>query len=663
LPHDNRADELFLNDAAASLLGVTIGDTVHYTIYKYQELFRADGTLDPDAPFTPVRFTVVGTGSTLDDLLANENQDTSEGYVSPAFTQKYLDRSSFQIAGVFLRNGATDIPRFTEALNRRLGGNRVQLQTLAARERQFQDVSEPYTTALWLFGLAAAFAAVVVVVQALARVVAIDASDNAVLVALGASGSVRRGVAAGRALAAVLLGAVSAVVLAVALSPVFPLGRARRAEPDPGLRVDGLVLGLGFVAILIVLVTPVVLTAWRATRRRGAADAAARSRPSFSAERLADAGTPTAVVAGVRFAFRDPAGQRISMVATLTGLVVAIATIVAALTFGTSLERMVTTPARYGWTWNVLIDTSDRGAEREVVDAVTSDRRLAAMTIGARGNVELDGQQVSGYGLDPIRGHALPSASKGRLPQSPDEIAAGARTLHQLGKGVGDTVRATTPDGEHVTLRIVGRTALPSLALDGTEGLGEGVVFTRQGLGDLDPNGPSFFLADLAPGVSIAKVRRTYREIAQTFGPQRPGAIGTYEKVRETPLFLAGLLALLGAGVLVHLLVTSVRERRRELAVLKTIGFTRRQIATAVGAQATTVVAVALVIGIPLGLIIGRVTWSRFAANIGVVAGVVWPSLGVVAVVVAALVVGNVAAAFPARSAARTRAAVVLRSE
>jgi hypothetical protein len=256
LPRTNRADELFLNDEAASLLGVKVGDTVHYTIYKYAELFRSDGSLDPDAPFMPVRFTVVGTGSTLDDLLANENQTTAEAYVSPAFTQRYLDRASFQIAGVFLRHGAADIPHFSAALNRRLGGNRVQLQTLAARERQFRDVSEPYTTALWLFGLAAAFAAAVVVVQALTRLVGIDASDNGVLVALGASGGARRGIAAGRALAAVLLGAVLAVVLALALSPIFPLGRARRAEPDPGLRIDGLVLGLGFVVILVVLVTP-----------------------------------------------------------------------------------------------------------------------------------------------------------------------------------------------------------------------------------------------------------------------------------------------------------------------------------------------------------------------------------------------------------------------
>ena len=201
--------------------------------------------------------------------------------------------------------------------------------------------------------------------------------------------------------------------------------------------MDHLVLGLGFVAMLVVLSAPIAFTAWHATRRRDVGEAAGGARRSYSAERLADAGTPTAVVTGVRFAFRDPAGQRISMVATLTGLVVAIATVVAALTFGTSLNRMVTTPERYGWTWGVLIDTSDRGAPPEVVDAVSADHRITGLTVGARGDVQLDGQPLSGYGFDPVRGHVLPTASKGRLPVSPDEIAVGATTLHRLGKGVG----------------------------------------------------------------------------------------------------------------------------------------------------------------------------------------------------------------------------------
>ena len=75
------------------------------------------------------------------------------------------------------------------------------------------------------------------------------------------------------------------------------------------------------------------------------------------------------------------------------------------------------------------------------------------------------------------------------------------------------------------------------------------------------------------------------------------------QRIRATPIVLAGLLAVLGVGVLAHLLVTSIRKRRRDLAVIKTLGATRRQLASAVAWQATTLVAVALVVGVPLGTV------------------------------------------------------------
>jgi len=345
-------------------------------------------------------------------------------------------------------------------------------------------------------------------------------------------------------------------------------------------------------------------------------------------------------------------------------LVVAAATVVAALTFGTSLDRMIETPARYGWSWDAITDTYDSGASPELIAALRDDERVSGLSIGTRGNVVLDDAPVTAYGFERARGHALPVASDGRMPRRADEVALGAETLRTLGKDVGDSLAASLPDGSVARLQIVGRTALPALALNGTDGLGDGAALTKAGLARLDPTAkPSFFLVDLAPGATVAQLQRTYGDNSTTLGPQRPGAILTYGDVRFTPLFLAGLLGLLGVCVLVHLLVTSVRTRRRDLAVLKTIGFTRRQITTAVAAQATTLVLVALVIAIPFGIVIGRVTWSSFADNLGVVAGVVIPVAAVLGVAVIALLIGNAAAAFPARRAARTRAALVLRSE
>ena len=53
---------------------------------------------------------------------------------------------------------------------------------------------------------------------------------------------------------------------------------------------------------------------------------------------------------------------------------------------------------------------------------------------------------------------------------------------------------------------------------------------------------------------------------------------------------------------------TSVRRRRRDLALLKTLGFTQRQLAAAVAWQATVIGAIGITLGIPLGMVLGHQT-------------------------------------------------------
>ena len=79
------------------------------------------------------------------------------------------------------------------------------------------------------------------------------------------------------------------------------------------------------------------------------------------------------------------------------------------------------------------------------------------------------------------------------------------------------------------------------------------------------------------------------------------------------------MFSIVAFATLVHVLVTSVRRRRRDLAILRTIGFTRRQISRTVAWQAATIAAAALAIGIPLGVVVGRFAWSLFASRLGVV--------------------------------------------
>jgi putative ABC transport system permease protein len=129
------------------------------------------------------------------------------------------------------------------------------------------------------------------------------------------------------------------------------------------------------------------------------------------------------------------------------------------------------------------------------------------------------------------------------------------------------------------------------------------------------------------------------------------------------PLVTGGLIACLAVAMLGHLLVSSVRHRGRDLAVLKALGFLRHQVSLTVVWQASTLAVLALVIGFPAGVAAGRWTWLAVAVNLGVVPEPVLPARLLVLLAVATILVANLVAAVPAWLAARTRPAIVLRAE
>jgi ABC-type antimicrobial peptide transport system permease subunit len=143
----------------------------------------------------------------------------------------------------------------------------------------------------------------------------------------------------------------------------------------------------------------------------------------------------------------------------------------------------------------------------------------------------------------------------------------------------------------------------------------------------------------------------------------RPPEIVDADRMRTVPLLAGALLVLAAVIGLALAVVVSVRGRRRELAILRALGFTGRQLRTSVHVQAVATMAVALACGIPVGIALGRVAWRAFADRLGVAAGPVVPLGWIAATVVGGLAVALVAAAVPARTAASVDPATVLRSE
>jgi len=145
-------------------------------------------------------------------------------------------------------------------------------------------------------------------------------------------------------------------------------------------------------------------------------------------------------------------------------------------------------------------------------------------------------------------------------------------------------------------------------------------------------------------------------------GVQQPAQIRDYGTVGASPAVLAAGLA---GGAIVALgftLVASVRRRRRELALLKALGFTQ-QVAAAISWQASVAGVVGVVVGLPLGIALGRWLWTLFAEEVFAVPRPTVPVGSLILVAVGVLALVNVVAALPGFSAARTRIAAVLRAE
>jgi ABC-type antimicrobial peptide transport system permease subunit len=108
---------------------------------------------------------------------------------------------------------------------------------------------------------------------------------------------------------------------------------------------------------------------------------------------------------------------------------------------------------------------------------------------------------------------------------------------------------------------------------------------------------------------------------------------------------------------------TTIRHRRHDFAVLRALGATRRQIRSVVASQATTIGLVGIVIGVPLGLVLGRAGWRWVADSVPFIDDSPVAVLATILVVPAVLVAVNLLAGVPARGAARAHPAEVLRTE
>lgn len=689
LPALDAPDEAMVNEPLAELLGLRVGSTLPMGVLRSMP---EGPDVEPDV--TPITVTVVGIGRFIEEVVPTAKFDAAERLLmSPAAYRAYGAPNDlfFDVALVRLRDGV-DIAAFRASairLARSLeggGGGEILFADHVQRNRRVERTIHPQAVALWLFAGFAGLAGFLVLGQALSRQLHADADDVAVLCTLGMTRSQLMGLALLRTAAIAVVAAAVAVATAILLSPLFPIGAARRAELHPGVEVNLAVLAAGAGVIVVLLLLRAGVPAWRlASSSGGGPEANLREsdRPGLVARALASVPLSPAATAGVRMAV-EPGGGRsaVPVRATLVGAMVALAAVAAALTFASNLDRVVTTPALYGRTWDLLYDSGFGALVREPVEAVLDDSpAVAGWSGGFYGETAVAGKAVTAISTD---GPVVPAIVEGRRPESSNEVVLGASTLERTGRGIGDRVTLSL-GGEDRSMQVVGRAVFPAMGRGSfpSTGLGEGVLTTG---GALEPAPESagretndffnYYLIELRPDATTPQLRALERDLLPLCDEQqacgfsldateweRPAEITNLDRIRWTPAVLAGLLAALAVATVGHTLVTSIRRRRRDLAVLKTLGFERRQVSAAVAWQATTFALIAVLVGVPAGIALGRVAWRALAEQLGIVPDVVTPSLALIAALPATVVLANLSAVVPGWLAGRVRPATVLRSE
>lgn len=571
-----------------------------------------------------------------------------------------------------------------------LGFSVIPSVTADLRQRVQRSLA-PAVRALQLYALAAGTATLVVALLGALRIARRHEEDARIW---GSLGTVRTQQMAAIALPLALsatAGLAGSLVVAWLGSGVGPVASARAVEPAGRLGLTPV------VALAVLGLSATVLTVGHLL----AASVASKSTTTPVARRTARRGRSLPGIASPSLVLGARAAVGSSGSGALLGAAVAaVSALLATAVFTTSLDTLVSDGERFGWPYDaaVMIGYGYGGADQAAI-ATTLERPevrswgLAALPLGVTVNGETLPVVAEQVGFDDL---PVPVV-EGRMPTGDDEIGLGALTAERLGVGVGDQVAVSTPTGERAAT-VEGLVVLPPVGPFESDraSLGTGVLLPARFLAatrpDVDATSPedgagagsgnpfdieadgSFVGIDLGDGVdsqqflsSISGELPTWDQnrfiVLDYPDPVRPSQIADVAAMRAIPGVLVGVFVLAMAGGLVLGIAVATRARRRELALLRAVGATGRQLRASVRAQSLAVVGVGLGIGIPVGLALGRASYRRFATGLGALPDPVVSLPWTVVIVVSTLAIGALAAAGPGRRAARTRPAAVLRHE
>ncbi len=663
-PAPGAADEAVIDENVERQFRLSVGSTIivgqHPRPGDLASLPPAMQPQSPDPAFT-ARLRVVGISKAV----------SSDASFTPgsAFYVKYQAKLVGLINEfVALRRGQADFARFQQDAIRVTG---MPLNVESADDlfglRKARAETNLEADGLLLFALAAIVVGGVLVGQALVRSVTAGAADLAAWRAIGADARVAvPGMALPASVTAVSAG-ITSIAVAIALSSRFPIGVGRRYDLDVGWHADWAVLGVAVAAAVVAtMASAFVAAGWR-VRRQGEG----RPRASRRGDWVAGAGLPPAMVIGSRLAVEPGHGRNaVPVRSALVGAIVGVLGVAGCLTFRAGIDDAVHQPRRSGVVWDYVYASGEGAIAPRPRAAMVRDHGIQAITEGkwARA-LPINGVPTPVFGVSPVKGSLGLVVLEGHAPTRADEIAFAPTTMTDLKLHVGSVIKAGAPPR---SMRVVAEALLPETSHTSYDQSG---WVTGAALHQLAPALESdsnsfedYFLVRFAPHAAAGAVERRLGALATAndgygYAATVPTTVIDLGQMRTLPLALGLFFALLAAATVAHALVTTVRRRNRDLAVLRSMGFTRRESRVAIAWQATLLALAGLVVGLPVGLSAGRFIWRWLADNFPIEYVAPAAVVALLLIVPVAIAVANALAAGPARAATRIAPAEVLRSE
>lgn len=663
LPAPGEKDEIAINETAVRRMGIDVGDVVEGGTIAHgaSESMFTTGEF-PGFTGPQMRLRVVGVVRMPSDLSDRSATSGIQAIGSPAFAAEYGDQVDSYVTYAYLDTIDTSpelVDRVVLAAGRQVGDYEVDVNTTEELWRgDLRNTS--HTIALIILAVTglAAVAALLVAFQWIRREVLVGTASDAKLRALGMTRRERTVAGAGTAILAVAIGSVLGVAGGVVASGAFPLGIVRPVEVEPGLRLEPLGVLAG-VVIAAALVGIAVAAGWRLTSvERGERPAHGRV-----AARLSRWGVSAPRAIGAELALEPGRGRRaIPTRSAILGAVVAVAGVAAVLVVGRSADAVIDQPERFGWTWTALPDAlaEDPAA---LFSAAASIDGVAGLGTLRFGPVVVGGRSAPAMSLDVTSGRIRLNVVDGRVPVSDDEVAVSLAKATRDDVRVGDTLSFDSPEGSSpLTKRVVGVVIGPPI-----DGVARELLLTPAAIEELGHGVGEYNVVRFDPGSDHASLEARLSEMGFRFTPstrpQAPGEVAQFQSLRTLFLVATGLVVVLGAAGLLHVLAISARRRRGDLALLRALGFERRDVRRTLSTQAAVTALVGVGVGVPLGIVTARFAWRLTVRHLGIVDTTTLPLPGLVVIVVAALL-GAVVLSLPlARDASRRSISGVLRAE